>query len=90
MLGGSRLKAMAANAVMPLISMPAWRGALPTLVAAASPDVAGSAYIGPQGFLDMRGDPGPATVARQAADRETAAALVEACALLTGVHMPTA
>ncbi|WP_412062639.1 oxidoreductase [Rubrivirga sp. IMCC45206] len=90
MVGGSRLMAFAANAVMPLIAMPAWRGALPSLVAAASPDVAGSAYVGPQGFRDMRGAPGPADVASQATDRATAAALFEACERLTSETMPLA
>ncbi len=89
MVDGSRLKAAVFGAVMPLISMPAWRGALPSLVAAAG-DVSGGAYVGPQGFRDMRGAPGPAGVASQAMDRATAAALFEACEALTGETMPVA
>ena len=85
---GSWLKSLVIDRLIPLASMPAWKGALPSLVAAASPDVAGGAYVGPQGFRDMRGEPGPAELAPQATDRETAAALLAACERLTGMPLP--
>ncbi|MGB3543416.1 oxidoreductase [Rubrivirga sp.] len=88
MTAGSRVKATIANAVLPLVAMPAWKGALPTLVAAADPNVEGGAYVGPQGFQEMRGTPGLADVAPQARDLEVARELFEACERLTGLEMP--
>ena len=38
---------------------------LPTLVAALDPDVGGGDYVGPQGFQELKGDPGPARRARR-------------------------
>ena len=88
MMDGSRIKAAIANVVMPILAMPPWKGALPTLVAAVSPDLEGGAYVGPQGFQEMRGMPGPADVAPQARDLEVARDLFAACERLTGLEMP--
>jgi hypothetical protein len=43
--------------VEPLITQSAAMGALPTIRAAADPNVAGSQYYGPGGFMEQRGYP---------------------------------
>ncbi|WP_263366308.1 oxidoreductase [Edaphobacter bradus] len=62
-------------------------GALPTLYAATSPDVADGGYYGPQGFQEMRGETvGPAKIAPAARDQAAAARLWGICEELTGVR----
>jgi NAD(P)-dependent dehydrogenase (short-subunit alcohol dehydrogenase family) len=64
------------------------QGALPTLFAATSPDVADGGYYGPQGLLEMRGgDVGPAKVAPQALDQAAAARLCSECERLSGISL---
>ena len=53
-----------------LVGMPAWKGALPTLYAATM-DVPGNTYLGPDGVRGMRGWPGSA-VRSPAAQRSAA------------------
>ncbi|MCX5558143.1 oxidoreductase [Streptomyces sp. NBC_00038] len=62
-------------------------GALPTLYAATQ-DLPGASYVGPDGFAEMRG--GPALVGRSAAasDPESAVRLWAASEELTGVTFP--
>jgi len=60
------------------------QGAWPTLYAATQ-DVAGGAYIGPDGFQEMRGHPKPVTRSAAASDEETARKLWELSERLTGV-----
>jgi hypothetical protein len=63
-------------------------GALPTLFAATAPGLPGDSYIGPDGFLEMRGFPrivGRNAAARNAAD---AARLWALSTQLTGVSYP--
>jgi NAD(P)-dependent dehydrogenase (short-subunit alcohol dehydrogenase family) len=63
-------------------------GAVPTLFAATSPDVADGGYYGPQGLLEMRGgDVGVAMVASQALDEGAAARLWSECERLTGISL---
>ena len=63
-------------------------GAIPTIFAATSPDAAGGAYYGPQGFMEMRGgDVGPAIVATAARDVAAQEKLWEVCAEITGVDL---
>ena len=63
-------------------------GAVPTLFAATSPDVADGGYYGPQGFQEMRGgDVGVAVVASQALDEGAAARLWSECERLTGISL---
>jgi NAD(P)-dependent dehydrogenase (short-subunit alcohol dehydrogenase family) len=63
-------------------------GAVPTLFAATSPDVADGGYYGPQGFQEMRGgDVGVAVVAPQALDEGAAARLWSECERLTGISL---
>ena len=59
-------------------------GALPTLYAATA-DIPGGTYIGPDGFRHMRGNPAVDTPAAQALDAETARRLWVLSEQLTGV-----
>ncbi len=64
------------------------QGAVPTLFAATSPDVADGGYYGPQGLLEMRGgDVGLAKVAPQALDQAATARLWSECERLTGISL---
>ena len=63
------------------------RGALPTL-AAATRDLPGGSYLGPDGFQEMRGFPTLVGRAPAAGDPELARRLWEESALLTGVEFP--
>lgn len=56
-------------------AQPAALGALPTLYAATAPDVAGGDYIGPGGFMQLRGHPVKVHPEAQARDRELAGEL---------------
>ena len=87
MMEATPIRAALAGPVIKLLAMPAWRGALPTLVAAAGYDRQPGGYIGPDGFREMRGDPAPAEIAPQALAVEGARRLWEACERLTGVEM---
>jgi len=64
-------------------------GALPTLYAATA-DIPGNSYVGPDGFQEMRGTPTLVDRSGRAKDTETAAALWELSEQLTGVHFPLA
>lgn len=55
-----------------IIAQPASRGALPTLVAAIFPDIVGGSFIGPDGCLEMRGDPKLARVSALANNQDLA------------------
>jgi NAD(P)-dependent dehydrogenase (short-subunit alcohol dehydrogenase family) len=64
-------------------------GALPTLYAATSSEVASGGYYGPQGFQEMYGDEiGAAKIAPKARDTAAAARLWDICEELTGVTFP--
>jgi hypothetical protein len=62
------------------------QGAHPELRAATDPEVAGSDYLGPSGFLQMRGYPRRIEMVKQAQDTNDAARLWEISEDLTGVH----
>jgi len=62
-------------------------GALPTPYAATA-DIPGGVYVGPDGFRHMRGHPAVDTPASQALDAETARRLWELSEQLTGVSWP--
>jgi hypothetical protein len=68
-----------------LIGQSAAQGALPQLMAATLPGVAGGQYFGPQGWMEMKGAPGPAKLENQAKDADVAARLWGASKVLTGV-----
>lgn len=59
--------------------------AVPTLQAACDPDLAGGAYVGPQGFMEASGPSGPAKRSRTARDAALAARLWQVSVELTGV-----
>ncbi len=62
-------------------------GALPTLYAATA-DIPGGTYVGPDGFRHVRGHPAVDTPASQALDAETARRLWELSEQLTGLSWP--
>jgi NAD(P)-dependent dehydrogenase (short-subunit alcohol dehydrogenase family) len=62
-------------------------GALPTLYAATA-DLPGNAYIGPDGRFELRGHPTPVGRSKAATDESTARALWELSERLTGVGFP--
>ncbi|WP_243057592.1 oxidoreductase [Nocardioides sp. SR21] len=84
---GNRFKTWVGSWGHKLAGMPVERGALTTLYA-ATVDVPGNTYIGPDGFLEMRG--WPTEVGRSATARDTVLArgLWERSEELTGVRFP--
>jgi NAD(P)-dependent dehydrogenase (short-subunit alcohol dehydrogenase family) len=68
-----------------VVAQSADRGALPTLYAATA-DIPGGSFVGPDGFQEMRGEPKVVTPVRAARDPETARRLWELSEQLTGVH----
>lgn len=68
-----------------LFAQPSEMGALPTLYAAAAPDVAGADYIGPDGFREIKGWPTKVKATRAAHDEQVAAKLWSLSEELTGV-----
>jgi hypothetical protein len=62
-------------------------GALPTLYAATQ-DIPGDSYVGPDGRFEQRGHPKLVGRSRNARDVGTAAALWERSEQLTGVRFP--
>ena len=64
-------------------------GALPTLYAATQ-DVAGGSYVGPDGFQETRGHPTLVGCSAAASDQAVAAALWAASEALTGTAFPAA
>lgn len=87
MVANSPLRAAIMGPIMRLVAMPAWQGALPTLVAATSSTVQPADYIGPDGFQEIRGTPTRAEIMPQARDEATAARLWRACEEATGLTM---
>lgn len=63
-------------------------GALPTLYAATAPEANGGEYIGPDGFMEMKGYPTVVEPRPQAKDLATAAKLWSVSEQLTGVIYP--
>ena len=70
-----------------LLAQNASMGALPTLYAATQ-DLPGNAYIGPDGIGEMRGHPTPVGRSGAALDAETGRRLWELSESLTGVRFP--
>ena len=75
----------AIGAVFKIIGQSPAAGALPVLLAATG-DVPGGSYWGPDGIREMRGRPAAATMAPQAQDAAAAAELWHRSELLTGVR----
>ena len=68
-----------------LVSQSVERGALPQLYAATAPDVTGGEYFGPQGPMEIFGNPGRARPRSAARNADLARRLWERTAELTGV-----
>ncbi|MEY2709946.1 MAG: hypothetical protein RL031_819 [Actinomycetota bacterium] len=68
-----------------LFAQSAARGALPTLCASTFPGLYGASYIGPDGFMEMRGNPKITRAAAIAYDQQLAAQLWSVSEELTGV-----
>jgi NAD(P)-dependent dehydrogenase (short-subunit alcohol dehydrogenase family) len=83
--GETGVMGMASKLFAPLVSQSAAAGALPTLYAATTPGITPGFYAGPQGFMDLRGPPGPAKMMPQAQDQALAKKLWSAAERLTGV-----
>ena len=88
MIGESALKEAIAGALGPVLGMPAWKGALPTLVAATGSTVRPGDYVGPGGPGEVWGLPDRARASGRARNEATAEALWAACERLTGETMP--
>jgi NAD(P)-dependent dehydrogenase (short-subunit alcohol dehydrogenase family) len=54
---GAKLEEQITNFMNKVLAQPASAGALPTLAASVYPGLAGASFIGPDGFLEMRGHP---------------------------------
>ena len=85
--GHSSLIGRMSKVVNPLLSQSAARGALPTLYAATYPDLEGGTYVGPGGFMEMRGAPKLVGMSDRAKDAGVATSLWEAAEQLTGVTL---
>jgi NAD(P)-dependent dehydrogenase (short-subunit alcohol dehydrogenase family) len=81
---GSRLKLGIMKAMNAVVAQSAERGALPILYAATA-ETEGGVYVGPGGFMNMRGYPEVQEPNESTRDEETARRLWEASEGLTGV-----
>jgi len=82
---GSTLRLVAMKLANAIAAQSAERGALPMLYAATAEAVDGGEYIGPDGFLTMRGYPTEDTPSERARDPEQAKRLWSVSAELAGV-----
>jgi NAD(P)-dependent dehydrogenase (short-subunit alcohol dehydrogenase family) len=80
----SRLERIGSVVLNHVVAQDALHGALPTLYAATA-DIPGGSFVGPDGFQEMRGHPTLVTPTRAAQDPETARRLWEVSEQLTGV-----
>ncbi len=85
--GPARWYERASMAVMNrVIAQDADRGALPALYQATAPGAVGGSYVGPDGFLELRGYPHLVTAAGRAYDARARRRLWEVSEQLTGVR----
>ena len=85
---GKSFQVQITEKVNTLIAQSAAMGALPTLFAATAPGLPGDSYVGPNGFMEMRGYPQLVGRSARAADVADAASLWTASEELTGVVYP--
>jgi len=85
-MAGSRFGERMSQIGNRLFAQSAAMGALPTLYAATAADVNGCDYIGPVGFLGMRGTPGKIKSSARSYDPFVAARLWQVSEQLTGVR----
>jgi NAD(P)-dependent dehydrogenase (short-subunit alcohol dehydrogenase family) len=82
---GSTLRLWGMKAANAVLAQDAHTGALPLLYAATASDIDGGEYIGPGGFMNMRGHPEEQRSSDRSYDEETAERLWEVSEELTGV-----
>jgi NAD(P)-dependent dehydrogenase (short-subunit alcohol dehydrogenase family) len=82
---GATAEARVTAAMNAVIAQSASRGTLPTLCAATHSPLVGASYIGPDGFMEMRGFPKLTRAAGIAYDQDLAANLWAASEELTGI-----
>jgi len=82
---GSRLRLLAMRAANALVGQSAERGAWPLLYAATDPGIDGGEYVGPGGFLNMRGHPERQQSSERSRDEDAARHLWRVSEDLTGV-----
>jgi hypothetical protein len=85
LISGATVQDRAGALANSLFAQSAERGALPTLCAATYPGLYGASYIGPDGFLEMRGFPKLTRAAAIAYDQRLATDLWSVSEELTGV-----
>ncbi|HEX3433172.1 MAG TPA: oxidoreductase [Solirubrobacteraceae bacterium] len=81
----SRIERLGSAVLNRVIAQSADRGALPTLYAATA-DIPGNSFVGPDGIQEMRGEPKVVRPVRAARDEQTARRLWDVSEELTGVH----
>jgi NAD(P)-dependent dehydrogenase (short-subunit alcohol dehydrogenase family) len=81
----SRIERLGSIVLNRVYAQSAERGARPTLYAATA-DIPGGSFVGPDGFQEMRGEPKLVTPTRSARDPEKAARLWDVSEQLTGVR----
>ena len=86
--GGLRVDGAIGVAVTRLVGQSPEQGALPTLMAATTPDLPGGCYVGPSGPFGLHGSPTLVELPGPALDRELAQALWELSERATGVSWP--
>jgi NAD(P)-dependent dehydrogenase (short-subunit alcohol dehydrogenase family) len=82
---GSRVRLWAMKAANAIFAQSAERGALPLLYAATADGLEGGEYVGPGGFMNMRGAPELQESSPRSHDGETARRLWDVSEELTGV-----
>lgn len=85
-LGSPDLAAYLLAAVTRVLGQSAKAGALPLLMAATLPTIAGGSYLGPSRLLELRGPPQPVGMSQAAHDHEAAHRLWVRSELATGVR----
>jgi NAD(P)-dependent dehydrogenase (short-subunit alcohol dehydrogenase family) len=82
---GSRLRLWGMKAANLVVAQSAQQGALPMLYAATAPGIAGGEYVGPGGFMNMRGPPAKQDSSDLSTDETLAARLWDVSEEATGV-----
>jgi NAD(P)-dependent dehydrogenase (short-subunit alcohol dehydrogenase family) len=85
---GQTFQARMTDKTNDLLAQSAAMGALPTLFAATAPGLPGDSFVGPNGFMEMRGYPHLVGRSARASDIADAALLWTASEELTGVTYP--
>ncbi|MFM8156365.1 MAG: oxidoreductase [Actinomycetes bacterium] len=85
---GQSFQATVTDRMNDVMAQSASMGALPTLFAATAPGLPGDSFVGPNGFMELRGYPQLVGRSARAADAADAAALWTVSEQLTGVTYP--